>query len=288
MTAIYKKEIRSYFTSIIGYLFLAFFLALLGLYHYLENMFAGYANFGYALYGMRMFFILLVPMVTMRLMSEEKRQRTDQLLFTSPVSIGKVVLAKYFAVLSIFGMVLLISCVYPLLMTRYGNVNLKQAYASILCFFLLGAAYMAIGLFISALTESQAFAAIITFVVILVTSISTGIGGILPSDGKTGWLFFAVLFLIFCLVTYIIMNNAIISLTLGAVGEAALAIGYVLKPTLFEGAVQNFFDCFYVLGRFDNISIYGILDFSDLIYYISISGLFVFLTVQGIKKRRWS
>lgn len=287
MLAIYKKEMRSYFTSILGYLFLTFFLALLGLYHYLQNMYVGYANFAYALYGMRMFFILLVPMVTMRLMAEEKRQKTDQLLFTSPVSIEKVVLAKYLSVLSMFGIVMLISCIYPLIMTKYGAVNLKQAYLSILIFFLLGATYMAIGLFISALTESQAFAAVITFVVVLVTSISSGIGGIIPSDATTGWLFFAILFLVFCLVTYLIMNQATISFLLGIVGEVILMVLHIAKPTIFEGAVQSFFDCFYVLGRFDNV-VYGILDVSDLIYYISISGLFVFLTIQGIKKRRWS
>ena len=287
MLAIYKKEMRSYFTSIIGYLFLAFFLALLGLYHYLQNMYGGYANFGYALYRMRMFFILLVPMVTMRLMAEEKRQRTDQMLFTSPVSISGVVFAKYLAVLSMFAIVMIISCIYPFVMTKYGQVNLKQAYMEILIFFLLGAAYMAIGLFISALTESQAFAAVITFVVVLVTSISSGIGGIIPSDSKTGWLFFALLFLIFCLITYLIMNQATISFMIGILGEIVLVVLYFIKPGIFEGAVQNFFDCFYILGRFDNI-VYGILDVSDLIYYISISGLFVFLTIQGVKKRRWS
>ena len=83
------------------------------------------------------------------------------------------------------------------------------------------------------------------------------------------------------------MNQATISFMIGILGEIVLVVLYFIKPGIFEGAVQNFFDCFYILGRFDNI-VYGILDVSDLIYYISISGLFVFLTIQGVKKRRWS
>ena len=149
MLAIYKKEMRTYFTSIVGYLFLGFFLALIGLYFYGQNLRGGYTNFGYALMSVSLFFILLVPMLTMRIMAEENRQKTDQLLYTSPVSVTKIIIGKYLSVLTMFSIVMLIVCFYPLILAEYGNVNLKMTYAVIFSFFLMGAAYMAIGLFIS-------------------------------------------------------------------------------------------------------------------------------------------
>ena len=92
MLAIYKKEMRAYFNSIIGWLFGAFFLVFTGIYYYLYNLYYGYTNFGYSLSSISLIFILLVPMVTMRMVAEENKQKTDQLLLTSPVSVEKIIL----------------------------------------------------------------------------------------------------------------------------------------------------------------------------------------------------
>ena len=287
MLAIYKKEMRSYFTSIIGYLFMAFFLVILGIYHVVYNMISGYADFAYALSGIVMVFVLLVPMMTMRLMAEENRQKTDQLLFTSPLSITKIILGKYLAVISVFGIVMLFTCLYPLIMTEYGTINLKYAYTSILGFFLLGSAYMAIGLFISAMTESQVFAAIITFVVVLVTCLMDGIVSIVPTDNRSAWIIFSVLVLLLVVVLYLMMHNVTVSLGIGLVGEIVLAVLYLVHPSFYDGSVTSFFDWFSVVRRYDQFTS-GILNLSSVIYYIRLCILFVFLTIQAIKKRRWS
>lgn len=287
MLAVYKKEIRAYFTSILGYLFLGFFLALIGLYYYGNNLYGGYADFGIALYSTAMFFVLLVPMVTMRIMAEENKQRTDQLLFTSPVSITKIILGKYFSILTMLGIVMLITCFYPLILAQYGDVNLKAAYASIFAFFLMGAAYMAVGMFISALTESQAFAAVMTFAVVVLSVFSTSIAELLPTDHKTVWMIFAVIALLLALLTYIIMRNIIVGLAVGAALEMILAVMYLTKPELYDGAVLNVFSWFSILDRYSSF-IYGEFDVAAVVYYISFCVLFVFLTIQAIKKRRWS
>ena len=127
----------------------------------------------------------LLRMLTMRIMAEENKQKTDQLLFTSPISISKIILGKFLALISIFGIGILVICVYPLALSRYGEVNMKWSYAAIMGFFLLGAAYMSIGLFISSMTESQALAAVLTFITIIVTLFVDGIASILPTDDKT-------------------------------------------------------------------------------------------------------
>ena len=287
MLAIYKKEMRTYFTSIVGYLFLAFFLALIGLYFYAQNLFSASPNFGYALGGVMMFFILLVPMVTMRIMAEENKQKTDQLLYTSPISITKVILGKYFSILSMFGIVMLITCIYPPLMGQYGPVNYKQSYAWIFAFFLMGAAYMAIGLFISALTESQAFAAIMTFVVVIISVFASQIAILMPTSAKTAWLVFSVLILALVGISYVIMHNIIVSVLIAILSELALFILYRSVPDVLEGAVLNVFSWFSISDRFTDF-VYGEFAISAVVYYISYCVLFVFLTIQAVKKRRWS
>lgn len=287
MKAIYKKEMKSYFTSMVGYLFIAFFLALIGLYFYLQNMLNEYADFSYTLYSVTIFFVLLIPMITMRIMAEENKQKTDQLLLTAPISITKIIIGKYLAVLTIFSIVMAITCSYPLIMANYGTVNLKTSYSAILAFFLLGAVYLAIGMFISSTTESQAFAAVITFVVVLITVLASGIASIMPTDNKTAWIVFSVIYLVITIVTYTMMHNMALSFFIGCIGEIGIALLYLLKPTLFEGSVVKVFNWLSVTSRFNNF-VYGVFDVAAIVYYLSLTVLFVFLTVQTIKKRRWS
>ena len=287
MLAVYKKEMRTYFTSIVGYLFLGFFLALIGLYFYVQNLRNGFANFGYALVSVSLFFILLVPMLTMRIMAEENRQKTDQLLFTSPVSVTKIIVGKYLSMLTMFGIVMLIISLYPSILAEYGKVNFRMSYAIILAFFLMGAAYMAIGLFISAMTESQAFSAILTFVVVILSVFCTSIAELLPKDSRTAWGFFAVLLLLFSWLSYIIMRNITVSAVFGAAAELVLFVVYRARPELFDGALVKVFSWFSIADRYSSFA-YGEFDVASIVYYLSYCILFVFLTIQVVKKRRWA
>jgi ABC-2 type transport system permease protein len=287
MLAIYKKELKSYFTSMTGYVFIAFFLVIISLYFTVYNIINQYSSFEYVLSNVSFLFVLLVPILTMRLMAEEKKQKTDQLLFTSPLSTGKIVMGKFFAVFTIFLIVMAIVCLYPLILMQFGTVYLKVAYATIFGFTLLGSAYIAIGLFISALTESQVVAAVVSFIVILLTALMDSLAGLLPKDNKSAWIILAAIVILICWITYVLMHNLTVSLTIGIIGEALLAVIYVMKPTLFDGLLVKIFGWFSVIARFDNF-VTGLLDLSSVLYYISVTFLFLFLTVQAIKKSRWS
>ncbi len=287
MIAIYKKELRAYFNSIIGYLFISFFLFFIGLYFYINNVYSGYANFSYSLYGIRFFFTLLIPMITMRIMAEENRQKTDQLLLTSPVSIERIIFGKYAAVLTIFAIVMVISGVYPLVLSKYGDVNLVSSYVAILAFFFLGAAYLAIGLFISAMTESQALAAIITFAVVLITTLSSTLGQVLPTDNFTAVKVFLLLVLLLAIITYVLMHNITFTILIGLLGAGGVIGLYLIKPSIYDGSGVKFFDWLTISTRFDSF-VFEVFDLSSIVYYLSIIGIFVFLTIQVIKKRRWS
>lgn len=287
MLAIYKKEIRSYFTSMIGYVFMAFFLVIIGIFFYAQNLYSGYANFEYTLSTVNFLFVLLAPLLTMRLIAEENKQKTDQLLLTSPISAGSIVIGKFLAVFSVFIIVMLITCFYPLIMMHYGKIPVIAAYSSIFGFTLLGGAYLAMGLFISSLTDSQVVAAVISFVTFLFTVLMDGIAGIFPSDNKTAFMVFTLIVLIICLILFLLMRNITFILGIGCVLEAGLTALYLLHPTLLDGSVVKVFKWFSVITRFDSFR-NGIFDLSSVVYYLSIIILFTFFTMQVIKKKRWN
>lgn len=287
MLAIYKKELRTYFTSMIGYVFIALFLAIIGIYFYRDNLLSRVANFEYTVAQFSFIFVLLIPLLTMRLMAEENKQKTDQLLLTSPVTAGDIIIGKYFAVLTVLCFVIAIICTYPLIMTLYGDVPFATSYASLIGFMLLGGAYIAMGLFLSSLTDSQVVAAVITFIVFFATLFMEGVARSLSTNNKTAFMFFASLIVIICIILWIMMRNIVVCIGTGIIGIGILASVYLFNPTLLDGAIVRFFSWLSVTGRFNNFYM-GILDLADIIYYLSIIFVFLFLSIQAIKKKRWS
>ena len=134
MLAIYKRELKSYFRSFIGFLFIAVTLFFLGLYFSVYNLMNGYPYFAYVVSSVTFLFMLTVPILTMRILAEEKRSKTDQLILTAPVSVGGIVMGKFLALLTIFAIPVAIICFYPLIMAQYGSVPMGEAYLSILAY----------------------------------------------------------------------------------------------------------------------------------------------------------
>ena len=287
MLAIYKKELRSYFTSMIGYVFIAVFLVIIGIFFFLNNLLSRVANFEYTIANVSFIFVLLVPLLTMRLMAEENKQKTDQLLLTSPVTAWDIVMGKFLAVFTILLMVIAVISTYPLIMTLYGEVPYAASYASVIGFALLGGAYLALGLFLSSLTDSQVVAAVITFITFFFTLFMDGIASALSTTHRTAFIFFSILILLICLLLWTMMRNLTVALGVGIIGEGLLITTYMNNPTLFDGAIVKVFNWLSATSRFNNFYM-GILDLSDIIFYLSIIFVFLFLTTQVIKKKRWS
>ena len=167
MTAVLRHELSSYFTNVTGYVFGAFLLLFAGIYTMVYNLSNLVTNFEYVPGSMPFVFLVIVPILTMRVLAEERRQKTDQLLYSLPVSTVEVVLGKYAALIVLYLVPLAIICVYPLIFAQYGEVYLPTSYGSIFAFFLLGAALLAVGMFISSLTENQGLAAGVGIALIL-------------------------------------------------------------------------------------------------------------------------
>lgn len=287
MTAVYKRELRSYLTSMIGYIFIFFILLLTGIYFSAYQLSAAYPKFEYTLSALTFVFLISVPILTMRVLAEERKQKTDQLLLTAPVSVEKIVMGKYLALVTIFAIPMAIICLYPLLMTKFGTVSLGMAYTAILGFFLLGCANLAIGVFVSSLTESQVIAAVLTFVFLFAFYMMNGISSFFSEGALSTCITFGLLVLAASIIIYTMIKNFLISAVVCVAGEAVLTVLYLVNSDFFAGGIQKVLQVFNISGHFDNFA-NGIFDIKGILYFISVIAVCVFLTIQSIVKRRWN
>ena len=287
MTAVYKRELRSYLTSMIGYLFMFFILLLTGIYFSAYQLTSAYPKFEYTLSALTFVFLISVPILTMRVLAEERKQKTDQLLLTAPVSVEKIVLGKYLALVTIFAIPMLIMCLYPLLMSKFGTVSFGAAYTAILGFFLLGCANLAIGVFISSLTESQVIAAVLTFVFLFAFYMMNGISSFFSEGSLSTCITFGLLILAAAIVIYTMIKNFLISAVICIVGELVLGVIYVVNSSFFSGGIQKVLNVFNLSSHFDNFA-NSIFDVKGIVYFLSVIAVCMFLTVQSIVKRRWN
>ena len=287
MLAIYKRELKSYLTSMVGYLFMFFVLLIAGIYFSAYQLSAAYPKFEYTLNAMTFVFLIAVPILTMRVLAEERKQKTDQLLLTAPVSVWDIVFGKYLALVAVFAIPVVIMCVYPLIMSKFGTISYASAYTGILGFFLLGCANLAIGVFMSALTESQVIAAVLTFVFLFAFYMMNGISSFFSQTSMSTAVAFGLLIVAIAIIIYTMIKNVLISVVIGAVGEIALVIVYVVKSSIFQGGIQKVLNVFNLSGHYDNFT-KGVFDVTGIVYFISVIAICLFLTMQSIQKRRWN
>ena len=288
MLAIYERELKSYFHSMTGCVFIAFLVMFTGIYFMAYNLNAGYPYFSYTLSGSLIVFLVGIPLLTMRSFSEERKTKTDQLLLTAPVSLTKVVLGKYFAMVTVLAVPNVIFCLFPLLIKLQGTAYLLVDYSSIAVFFLLGCVYLAIGMFMSSLTESQIIAFISTFGILLLLYLWDGILSFLPGSALSGMIGILLILTLIVVYIYHMTKNWMLAAGIEAVGIATALIVYFVKSSLYENLLTKLLGRLALADVFMNISSSNIVDVSGLLLYVSILIIFVFLTIQTIQKRRWS
>jgi len=234
MWAIYKREMQNYFKSPQAYVFMAAFILLSGFIFSVYNLLTLSSDMSYTFSSMSLVYILIIPILTMRLMSEDRKNKTDQLLLTAPVTLWDVVLGKFLAAVTVLMLTLAVSFVFVIMISIFGIPSYGEIFAAYFGFFLLGMALVALGLFLSSLTDSMVTAAVSTFGIVF------------------------LLYLLDSVVRYIDAE------------WLSVLIGWLSAYTRF----QDF-------GM-------GLLSLSGIVYYFSFAGIFLFLTVQTLQKRRWS
>ena len=184
MFAIFKREIKAYFRTVVGWLFIAAVLALYGLYFYAYNLRSGYPYISYSLSAIAFIMLIAVPVLTMRSFAEERHTKTDQLVLTAPVSLGKIVFGKYLAMVGVFTAAMAVIALTPLFLSIYGTVPMGESYVALLGFWLYGCACIAIGMLMSVLTESQVIAAVLAFAVLFLGYMMSSITGLISQSGN--------------------------------------------------------------------------------------------------------
>ena len=288
MRAIYKRELRSYFHSMIGYVFIAFLVAYTGIYFLAYNLNYGYPYFSYVLSGILFVYLVAIPILTMRCFAEDKKNKTDQMLLTAPVSLFEIVLGKYLAMVTVIGIPNVIFCAFPLIIKAQGTAYLKVDYISIGVFFLLGCVYAAIGMFLSALTESQMIAFISTFGILLILYLWNGILSMLPSSAVSGLVGVLIILTLIVVYIYQMTGNIVIAGVIEAVGVIASMVVYFVKSSLYENLLTKMLGRLALADVFTDITSNSIVDITGIALYLSLIVVFVFLTVQEIQKRRWN
>ena len=287
MIAVCKHELRGYFHSLTAYVFGAFLLAAVGLGAVLYNLQQAVSNFEYVFDVGCLAFVVIVPILTMRIIAEERRQRTDQLLYALPITTTQVVLGKYFALLVVFLIPLALVSVYPLIFAQYGEVYLPTAYGSIFAFFVLGAALIAVGVFISSLTDNQGFAAGIGIAVILLNYYSVSLSESVSATSSGSILAMAALILLLGAVIQYLTGNKDLAWGVCLVLYAALVVTAWVNPSVFEGLLPAVMEQLSLFERF-YVFINGVFDLTGIIYYLTVIVLFLFLSVQSLEKRRYN
>ena len=287
MIAIYKRETASMLRSMIGWVVIAVLLGIAGIYFTNGNLNYGLPYFGYVLSSVSFFLVFLCPALTMRTFAEEKRQKTDQLLLTAPVSVGSIVLGKYLALLTVFAIPTGIFALYPLILGQYGAVPMAETYATLLAFFLLGAACLAVGMFFSSITEHQVVAFVTAVVVLVVSYLMTGLQTIITAGSGSALVLFSVLAAAIGGLLWYFTKSFVLGAGVFTVAELALAVVTATRSSAVTSAFTSVLDSLALFDRFSGF-LNGTLDLGAYLYLISAAGLFVFFTVQALEKRRWS
>ena len=286
MIPIIKKEMRTYFNSMVGYIVLAGFVLFTGFYYALYCVRGLYPDYSIVLQSTSIVFLIVIPIITMRLFAEEMRQKTDQLLYTAPLKIEAIVFGKFLSAFLFFIIGMAITVLFPVIISFFGTLPAAQITGTFVGYILLGAAFISIGLFISVLTDNQIIAAFGTFGVLFLLFMIDGIKDLIPLDTVSSLIFVGVLILGFGFVVYDSTRSIFAGVIVAVCGLAVIAGMYMVNPLFFDGAMVRTIGWISLLARFNNFGM-GILNVSDIVYYVTFAAAFIYLTINVIEKRRW-
>ena len=287
MAAIFKRETRAYFTGMIGYVTAAVSLFFLGLYFTNRNLMYASSDFASVLYTTTMILLFLLPAISMRSFAEERRNKTDQLLLTSPVSIPAIVLRKFLEEFAAFVARMVVAIFMPLILLAFGNVSLVSAYSALLAYLLLGAACLSIGTWISALTENQIIAYLATFGALIVTYLMNGIQTMFTSGNLLALIVFLVMLLIASILVGVLCKSLTTGCAVFCTGGVVLAVLFVVRPTWLLSAFDSVLSALALFEPFNDV-VGGMFSIPAIVYYLSVIALFLFLTGQALERRRWN
>lgn len=287
MGTIYKRELKSMFSNMIGYVAIGFILLIVGIYSNAYNFQGLSPQFENVLYSTRFYLAFIIPILTMRSFADERAQKTDLLLYSLPISSSEVVLGKYLSMLTVYAIPSAVMMIYPLILSIYGSVNLLAAYSAIFAFLLLGAALIAVGMFMSSLTDSQLIAAVLGIAALVFCYLAEGIAGFIPDTAGASLIAITAVICLGCIFIWYMTKNYVTSIVTAIILEALLLVVYKLKSDWLAGLFPSVIKGFSVFEKTSPFFAYQTFDITSVVYYLAISAVFIVFTVQSYEKRRW-
>lgn len=287
MKAIYKKELRLFYTTMTGYVAAAMMLVLVGVCSHVVNLKGGLSGLEYALLSSRWALALVVPVLTMRSFVEEKKQHTDLLLSASPVTPAQIVLGKFFPTATVYALPLAVVGFYPLIFSAYGSIDLPSALLALLAMLLLGLALIPIGMFISSLTESYVVATLVSIGAMMLMYFFTDIGSMASDSGTVALIVLTALVVGLVAVVYLLTRSSAAAVMTGAVLELACVVAYFISSAALTSLLRSLLSWLGLFSMSQNL-FSGVLDIPAIVYYLSITGLFLFLCAGTLERRRWN
>lgn len=287
MLAVYEKELKSYFRSPVGAVFIGLFLLVSAVLLVFGYLMTGYVQYTGYLYYLNLVFMLTIPILTMRTLSEERKTKTDQLLLTSPLKASDIVIGKYLAAVTVLLITLVIHSLDAFVISLYStNMYALDIIVGYIGLFIVGCAYIAVGIFVSSTTTNQVISAIVTFAVfaliygvqLLTTSVVSSV--------TSGIIVCAVIALLVVALIYSTTKNKVAAACTLIVEALAIALVAVIDINVYAGLLNTFLTWISLLERFSEY-LSGSVSLSSFVYLISFSFVFVYMTIYQVEKRRW-
>ena len=287
MLAVFKREFKGYFLNVYGPIYIAVMLIFAGLFTLIFNYMGRSSGFEYTLGYISIALLVLIPVLAMRTIAEERKNQTIQLLYALPLRMFSIVMGKYLALLAVTAIPVGALCLYPLILSLHGTVSFLKAYAALLVFFLLGAALGALCMFLSSLTDSLVVSAVLGVAACLLIYFANLLSAIFPDQPLYSLIAVLVLVLIAAGLLFLLTKNVLFSAILGVVALIPTLVVYFVKPAAYESLFPKLLSGMALFNLLNNMA-YGSLPLSTILTYLSFVVFFLFLTVQSMEKKRWN
>lgn len=288
MIAVYRRELRSYFSGMFGYVYLAFYLLFSGLFVAVFCLYGGISSIEQTYTYTSFVFLFSVPFLSLRGFADERRQKTDLLLMTLPLPARSVVLGKYFAMITLTGLGQILGFCAVIVLSFYGKVNLTSALSGTFAYMLFGCALTAVGLFLSSLWENLLISALCVFGAMLIIYFLPQLVLLLPTTAVGSFLVLGLLAILLSLIVWRITRSLSAFLISASILEGINLVMMIFFNSHMEGLCARIFRAASLTDRLADFCTYGVFDLQGIVYFLSVSALFVYFTVLSLEKRRWA
>lgn len=288
MLNVYKKELRSMLYSPIGFTVISVMLIFFGLFVTIYNLYSGSIRIEFSYQNSALVLLLAVPLLSMSTLSKEHSSKTDALLFSLPIPIYKVILGKFFSLVTIISIPITVTFLYTVILSFYAEIYFLSAITSTLALWLCACCLLSIGLFMSSLFKNTIICALSTFALMMIIYFLPTFSSILPSSAEASLLAFSLFCILIGLIIYRLCRSKNAGIIGSAVCECVLLFIYFFNSSVLEGALYTCAKAFSIISYLDAFVVNNTISIPAYIYYVSICALFVFLTVQSEEKRRFS